>query len=218
VQVLSTIPTQNAATSGYNLRPRIVMTPATLASEVFSPGAGPMLLPGSATGKTLTTEVVDCGLGLQPCQGARGKICLLQRGEATFCSKVHNCMEGGGVAALIYEKESAADKCAPVSGATLHDPSCNEPRAGWPIVLTTSLNQGKALRDMLRSTEVTLTLDTTLGTDVPALDFMSGTSMATPNAAGVAGLVSCWGRGQPAGAGVCQLAGRLWIWLAAVQS
>jgi serine protease len=143
----------------------------------------------------VTGELVECGLGLTPCKNARGKICLVQRGEATFCSKVNNCLEGGGVAAIIYEKESAADKCAPVSGATLHDPSCDEPRGGWPVVLTTSLSQGQALKQvMAEGPAPIMTLDTRVGADVPALEFMSGTSMATPNAAGVAGLVSgLWG-------------------------
>lgn len=187
VQVLSTIPTQNAGTSSYNLRPRVVFEPT---NEILQT-PGPLILPGGATGKSVTGELVDCGLGLQPCKDARGKICLVQRGEATFCSKVNNCLEGGGIATIIFEKESATDKCAPVSGATLHDPSCDEPRGSWPVVLTTSLSQGLALKAMLAEGPApTVTLDTRVGQDVPALEFMSGTSMATPNAAGVAGLVS----------------------------
>lgn len=130
--------------------------------------------------------------------------------------QVNNCIEGGGIATIIFEKDSAADKCAPVSGATLHDPSCDEPRGGWPVVLTTSLTQGIALKQMLSEGPApVMTLDTRVGADVPALEFMSGTSMATPNAAGVAGLVSagwCWPGSGVGGGGWLRVLPMLMIW------
>jgi hypothetical protein len=48
--------------------------------------------------------LVDCGLGLSVCPKATGKICLIQRGVGTFRDKVKNCMDGGGIGVLLYNR------------------------------------------------------------------------------------------------------------------
>lgn len=53
-----------------------------------------------------TGPVVDCGLGLEPCEGAEGAVCLMERGKAPFFNKTANCYAGGGVAAVIYNVET----------------------------------------------------------------------------------------------------------------
>lgn len=55
---------------------------------------------------TATGPVVNCGLGLEPCEGAEGSICLIERGKAYFSDKVKNCYAGGGIGAIIFNIES----------------------------------------------------------------------------------------------------------------
>ena len=43
-----------------------------------------------------------CGYGFEPCEDARGTICLIARGTITFEEKVANCAAGGGVGAIVY--------------------------------------------------------------------------------------------------------------------
>jgi hypothetical protein len=71
---------------------------------------------------------VDCGLGTSPCSNAQGKVCLLQRGENFFCSKVLNCMAAGGVAAIIYGR-SDQPACQQITGVTLIG-ACSNPSGG----------------------------------------------------------------------------------------
>jgi len=109
---LSTVPTWARCTSSYNRDqyfiaispPGILLDAPSLLSR-----PAPTLLAGSSIGCSsgsdrcgVSGELVDCGLGLSPCVGAQGKVCLIQRGQATFCTKVLNCLAGGGIAAVIY--------------------------------------------------------------------------------------------------------------------
>ena len=71
-----------------------------------------------------TGPVFDCGLGLKPCEGAEGSVCLIERGEIKFANKTMNCFAGGGVAAIIYNLEGSCDNFdASVFGAETYIPS-----------------------------------------------------------------------------------------------
>mmetsp|Transcript_5086 Transcript_5086/g.12488 ORF Transcript_5086/g.12488 Transcript_5086/m.12488 type:complete len:925 (+) Transcript_5086:320-3094(+) len=60
-----------------------------------------------------TGPIVDCGLGLEPCEGVEGSVCLIERGKAPFANKTRNCYEGGGVAAVIY---NVVNNCENIEG------------------------------------------------------------------------------------------------------
>ncbi|MGX5172654.1 S8 family serine peptidase [Aliikangiella sp. IMCC44653] len=101
--------------------------------------------------------------------GANGKICVIQRGVISFHDKVLNCQNSGGVGAIIYNNEpgllygTLGDTNAtsiPAVGATMEDGAALEAAANAVI----DINAGD-------------------------YGYMSGTSMATPAAAGIAALV-----------------------------
>jgi len=56
-----------------------------------------------------TGPIVDCGLGLEPCEGAEGSICFIERGKAPFANKTINCHAGGGIATVFYNLETNCD-------------------------------------------------------------------------------------------------------------
>jgi hypothetical protein len=58
---------------------------------------------------TATGPIVDCGLGLDPCEGVEGSICLIERGYSPFVNKTRNCYTGGGIAAVIYNVEKSCE-------------------------------------------------------------------------------------------------------------
>ncbi len=58
---------------------------------------------GNATG-----NLVDCGIGDTQCADASNKICLIERGTSTFAEKVTNCQAGGGIGAIIFNKEAGS--------------------------------------------------------------------------------------------------------------
>eukprot|EP00775_Hariotina_reticulata_P011225 gene11225-11374_t len=129
-------------------------------------------------------QLVNCGLGLSPCVGAQGKICLIQRGQAYFCTKVLNCLAGGGIAAVIYNLDSE-DPCKSISGSLvgINDTVCPIPARGWPVTVGITRRQGEALQQAIsNSSAVAITVETCGQGMLPALDYKSGTSMATPTA------------------------------------
>jgi hypothetical protein len=60
--------------------------------------------PSGSFKSDVTGPLINCGLGLSVCPKATGKICLIQRGTATFRDKVKNCMDGGGIGVLLYNR------------------------------------------------------------------------------------------------------------------
>ncbi|KAF6262152.1 peptidase S8/S53 domain-containing protein [Scenedesmus sp. NREL 46B-D3] len=145
------------------------------------------LMGGSGLGRT-TAKMVDCGLGGSRCANATGKVCLLQRGgDLLFCTKVANCLAGGGIAAVVYGRDDQPE-CEQITAVTLVSDSCTTPVGGWPIVLAATRKQGLFLKNVIAAQpDVSITLST--GASDYSLGVMSGTSMATPTAAAVAGLV-----------------------------
>jgi Subtilase family/PA domain len=141
----------------------------------------------------------DCGLGLSAADcpaTVSGGVCLVQRGNGTFCAKAAACAAAGGAGLLLYnaqdrpgcERLSGVDLsgCPPLDGAKE-----NAAPLSLPATLTLSRNQGEALRSAVAAGPLTVTFD---ARPAPArrdigLAALSGTSMACPTAAGVAGLV-----------------------------
>ncbi|KAF8057098.1 rpsL [Scenedesmus sp. PABB004] len=146
---------------------------------------------GARGGALVGVPLVDCGLATgAACAGAAGAACLVQRGESTFCAKAAACAAGGGRALVLFGA-AAQGECERLSGVSLS--GCPDaPADGWPLLaVTLSRAQGTALQAALAAGPVNVTLRIP---DVPAqteigLAALSGTSMACPTAAGVAGLV-----------------------------
>jgi hypothetical protein len=133
---------------------------------------------------SISGQLADCGLGGSTCANATGKICLIQRGGGLlFCTKVNNCLAGGGIAALIYGRDDQPE-CEQITSVTLVADQCVTPAGGWPIVLLAARKQGQYFKDLIAAQpNATVTLNT--GAGDYSIGVMSGTSMATPTAAGM---------------------------------
>ncbi len=119
---------------------------------------------GVVTGVTYfmgTAEAVDAG--------ASGKVCVIDRGAISFLDKVQNCENSGGIGAVIVNNEPG------VLAGTLGDTNTSS----IPAV-------GAAQED-----RAAIVGSSTATVSVTASDYslLSGTSMATPAAAGAAALI-----------------------------
>jgi subtilisin family serine protease len=120
---------------------------------------------------TVTAPLADFGLGLVPAAGTMtGKICLIQRGQATFATKVLSCQGSGGVGAVIYNNVAGSVN-GTLSGAVTTIPS----------VTTTDVAGAALLAQVGQSATLSLVASN--------YEVNSGTSMATPHVSGVAALV-----------------------------
>ena len=129
---------------------------------------------------------MDCGLAYFGCPSAYNKICLMQRGGNLYCQKILHCMAAGGIAAIIYGRDDEAS-CWPTDSIGLQG-GCSSPAGGYVPTLGMARGQGQLLRGMLASGPVTLTISV-FDAYAGRWGYMSGTSMATPHASAVAGLV-----------------------------
>lgn len=197
VNIVSTIPLALTTTDSYYLNqvldrvsttppiPEVIADPAFLAQPPPEPPAG--IIRADVSG-----PLVSCGLASSVCESAAGKICLIQRGGNTFRDKVKNCMDGGGIGALIYNRDDLPP-CQRLDTITVG--SIEQQLAGPADRVPTmalARAQGEALlRALQNGTQLTASIRFPVlpaQTDV-GLGLMSGTSMATPAVSGVAGLV-----------------------------
>ncbi|HEV7923307.1 MAG TPA: S8 family serine peptidase [Thermoanaerobaculia bacterium] len=135
-------------------------------------------LTGSVNG-TVTGKFVFCGFG-QPSDftsAVNGKIAVISRGAGvTFHDKTQRAKNAGAIGVIIYNNDDSA-----LSWTLIGDDPADQTYA-WPTAIGITREDGAAL---VANAGATLTI--TQGPD--DYGFLSGTSMATPHASGVAALV-----------------------------
>jgi len=131
----------------------------------YAPGA----MDGSPNA-TATAPLADFGLGDAVDPGMAGKVCLIQRGNIDFATKVTNCETSGGVGAVVYNNAPGGFS-GTLGAAVTTIPS-----------VTASDTEGAAMLGQLGQL-ATVTVEAT------NYSFFNGTSMATPHVSAVAALV-----------------------------
>lgn len=144
--------------------PAGLATLASMTADGVGYASSAMENSGSASGSTYfmgTAEATD--------NGANGKICVIDRGVISFHDKVQNCENSGGIGAMIINNEPG------MLFGTLGETNATS----IPAVGTTQEDRAS------------LVAASTATVSVEAGDygFMSGTSMSTPGAAGIAALI-----------------------------
>ena len=153
--VISTLAPVMAASSGAPNpdQPLLTLSPA-LPEEWTLPETATVY--GSGTGR-VQAPLVNCGMGFSPCTNATGKICLIQRGSTYFCEKVINCVAGGGVGAVIFNKDQelvctalAANLIGACANSTAFPPTVGLAR-GQGTALLAMMNAGQEVSGAPRS-------------------------------------------------------------------
>jgi len=150
----------------FSTYPAGLATLSTLTADSIGFASSAMENLGSTDASTYfmgTAEATD--------SGANGKLCVIDRGVISFHDKVANCENSGGVGAIII------NNVAGMLYGTLGDATANT---------TTIPAVGAALED-----RAGIVGAATASISIGASDYgyMSGTSMATPGAAGIAALI-----------------------------
>jgi serine protease len=129
-----------------------------------------------------TAALVDGGRCLPGSDGATwaDRIVLCERGDASFAEKINEVARHSGLAAVIYNHETASI-----------NPTCNDECSTQVPGIFVSQADGRALRDAWLAQNVTAVADAGACVDCTgAYGFNSGTSMASPGVA--AGLALLW--------------------------
>ena len=140
-----------------------------------------LLFAGMTDKRGITEATVYAGLGTAvefASVDCTGKIALMTRGGPTFAEKATAAMNAGCAAAIIHNNQPGN------FNGTLGTETTADGRAWIPVVSIT-LEDGLYLKDQIDSRATTTTLLNAPGN----LAIFSGTSMASPNASGVAALV-----------------------------
>ncbi len=137
---------------------QVTTKPAAAADLTFP---APKPANGSSYG-AVTAPLVDCGLGTAACTGAKGKGCLIQRGGSKFCEKVINCQSAGGLAAILYNSDTAGpcDTVTPSLESSGAD-TCNDRTKYIPTVALT-LQQGRAIKALIAASKGAATATVTV--------------------------------------------------------
>lgn len=141
---------------------------ATIASLTVD-GTG---VTASATDNTGTVSGATYFMGAAEATdaGANGKVCLIDRGNISFADKINNCGNSGGIGAVVINNVAGEGVVnMDITGVTTNIPAVGtayEDRATILGAANADINSGSS-----------------------DYGYMSGTSMATPAAAGVAALV-----------------------------
>lgn len=136
---------------------------------------------GMTRKKGMTAENVYAGFGTAAdfqTVDCSGKTAVYSRGGGTFASTVENAMNAGCIAVTIHNNQPGN------FNGTLGTETASDGRA-WIPAVSISLTDGLYLRDQIEAQTTVTTLLNVAGN----LAIFSGTSMASPHAAGVAALV-----------------------------
>lgn len=132
----------------------------------------------SGTTTVTNKNLADCGKGLSTdtCN-ASGKICIISRGDISFCEKAQKCQNSGGLAAIIYNNVATWPESWTLQstcGTTI--PVVGVPQCSYADIIQPALASG---------------LGTVATSGTTPYQSWDGTSMATPHVSGVASLL--WG-------------------------
>lgn len=149
-----------------------------LTATINAPNAASMFGTSSVSGR-----LVYCGLAGTTCAGVTGSICLVDRGEFTFCQKAASCRAGGGIGMLLVDNAN----------------SCSPPPAGFSLSGCTTAQQlptvmvsgsaGAGIRTAVAAGTVDAVLTPNVFLTSPPVGPLQGTSMATPHVSAATAVV-----------------------------